>query len=409
MGFNFSQIVRRILSGLYYEPSVGWYYNSHDGLYYKLEDGQFLPWNSDERNDEYLQPSVTEIENTSLGDSGLVEQGSSEVSLISEGDPPPQSTSDWLEETLIDLYLSGYSNNQENVGCSSTFEKDGDLGQMEEERESCDKVSEEENWLAQYGQVVKSDDMAALTLPLTDLWEWKLVQEKSKKRDKVMRLVGRLIKRTAKLHPSVSAGPGFLKTAPISKVNLDLVQVETGKIYRLRSPSPDYLSSLLTYDSSDPTKDWCFPRLELEMLSSLSDPTIPSNTICLKSSRASSLNDKSVFVKIHTQKYRDRAAERRALHGINGIGIGQRDSFDEAVARSSPVEEFETNLLGNQRYGRMVLERMGWKEGEGIGNTKKGMLQPLQVAGNKGTAGLGWSNERGLSSDVYLPSVKKQK
>ena len=34
-------------------------------------------------------------------------------------------------------------------------------------------------------------------------------------------------------------------------------------MYKLRNPSPKYLASLSTYDSSDPTKDWAFPDLSV--------------------------------------------------------------------------------------------------------------------------------------------------
>lgn len=37
----------------------------------------------------------------------------------------------------------------------------------------------------------------------------------------------------------------------------------SGKVYRLRRPGTKYLSSLSTYDSSNPTKDWGFPDLDI--------------------------------------------------------------------------------------------------------------------------------------------------
>lgn len=44
----------------------------------------------------------------------------------------------------------------------------------------------------------------------------------------VSRLVGRLVRRSVKLHPSVPSGGRLLKTAPICEVRLDLVRVKTG-------------------------------------------------------------------------------------------------------------------------------------------------------------------------------------
>lgn len=37
----------------------------------------------------------------------------------------------------------------------------------------------------------------------------------------------------------------------------------TGRIYRLRIPSLQYLASLSVYDASNPTKDWGFPQLSI--------------------------------------------------------------------------------------------------------------------------------------------------
>lgn len=38
-------------------------------------------------------------------------------------------------------------------------------------------------------------------------------------------------------------------------------------MYKLRTPSGGYLASLPVYDSSNPTKDWGFPGLSVDMLS----------------------------------------------------------------------------------------------------------------------------------------------
>ena len=49
----------------------------------------------------------------------------------------------------------------------------------------------------------------------------------------IARLVGKLMKRSAKLHPSVPSGGGILRTAPIREVHLDLVRVTTGLHFAL--------------------------------------------------------------------------------------------------------------------------------------------------------------------------------
>jgi hypothetical protein len=69
--------------------------------------------------------------------------------------------------------------------------------------------------------------------------------------------------------------------------------------------------------------------------------------------------------------YRDRAAERRTLHGGFGVGPGQKNSIvGENDLPSSPAssgrEEAAAEALnmsfGADSYARKLLESMGWKE-----------------------------------------------
>lgn len=100
--------------------------------------------------------------------------------------------------------------------------------------------------------------------------------------------------------------------------------------------------------------------------------------------------------------YRDRAAERRALHGGFGVGPGQKISSnsDDSVplnASTDPEEalsESLNNSFGAGSYARRMLENMGWKEGEALGCSNKGLVEPLQAMGNKGSARLGWTESR---------------
>lgn len=87
---------------------------------------------------------------------------------------------------------------------------------------------EEENWRAQYGQVIKSEDSNP-NIPVLDLWDWAMVSGVKKDgKGQVTRLVGRLVRQSTKLHPSMSSGGRLLKTAPIYEVHLDLVRVTSG-------------------------------------------------------------------------------------------------------------------------------------------------------------------------------------
>ncbi|KAK3160471.1 hypothetical protein QOZ80_1BG0059950 [Eleusine coracana subsp. coracana] len=261
-----SQLYYHASTGFYHDPVAGWYYSSKDGQYYIYENGNYVPLTTDlgnepkahhpcdEANQDVAEPAIPEDENETLG--------------------PP---SEWMEETLINLYLSGYTNREANVqsslGNTCTNEEDRNetagkftadnasslndatLPQNEDEMETKDSTfvheslgEEEEKWLSQYGQVERINDDLPL-LPTIDLWDWEMVRhpESVSEGQPLARLVGCLSRSSSKLHPSLPSRGGLLRTAPVCEVHLDIVRVLTGKLYRLRNPSRKYLTSLSTY------------------------------------------------------------------------------------------------------------------------------------------------------------------
>lgn len=70
-----------------------------------------------------------------------------------------------------------------------------------------------------------------------DLWDWAMVRETIKKKKhgrkkkyRVARLVGKLVKPSTKLHPSMPSGGTLFKTAPIREVHLAFVRVSSGPL-----------------------------------------------------------------------------------------------------------------------------------------------------------------------------------
>ncbi|XP_014498619.1 uncharacterized protein LOC106759793 isoform X1 [Vigna radiata var. radiata] len=487
-----SQLYFHASSGFYHDPNAGWYYSSRDGAYYKFEDGNYvlLDSNKDDNADTYLGKETTTespqqisegndiedyfsfLENRSetnqqtriLANEALDDGTNSVSSPTSERPPPPPS--EWLEDTLIDLYLSGYKNiavsevdgvtvpletddgyntlaadaysktyevegewnpNQvgengladtksivdEGVAYNNSYElEEGEwIPDMEDECDIADRstidegvLSDEEKWRAQYGQVTESGKDLVLEVPIVDLWDWEMVTRfKRDEKDKVARLVGRLVRPSAKQHPSIPSGGGKLRSAPICEAHLDLVRVRTGQVYRLRNPSAKYMASLSTYDSSNPTKHWDFPQLspnrKITQLSKSSESSASvSDDIPVEKDLSALPSQPSVSKQIKHQ-YRDRAAERRILHGGFGMGPGQKNLPDVYNSPSSPdagcPQEAASEALemsfGAGSYARKLLKSMGWKEGEGLGSSTKGLVEPIQPVGNVGTAGLGWS------------------
>ncbi|WVZ72451.1 hypothetical protein U9M48_020910 [Paspalum notatum var. saurae] len=451
-------------TGFYHDPVAGWYYSSIDGQYYTYKNGNFVPLMTDLGNEattsyrydganqdvlecSCLETAIPDDENETLG-------------------PPSQ----WMEETLINLYLSGYSNKEANaensLGNTHINEEDisettgNKLGsftsdiasatlndakseQTEDEMETKNSTvvheslgEEEEKWLAQYGQVERVNDDPPL-LPTIDIWDWDVIQDCVSKGQPVARLVGCLSRGSSKLHPSLPARGGLLRTAPVREVHLDLVRVSTGKLYRLRNPSRKYLASLSAYDSSNPTKDWKFPDIYANPdinLNKQSAAKCHSVLLADESSierGVSAANAKAItgllnsVSKMHddvrlfhflfskeekkTKAYRDRAAERRTLHGRLGIGPGQRQSniinFDEY--EEEDIDSMETSMSVDMNFcssglhsAKRIMESMGWKEacvyhsGEALGKSGDGIVEPIQPTINRHGAGLGWNQTR---------------
>uniref|UniRef100_UPI00398F4783 angiogenic factor with G patch and FHA domains 1 isoform X2 n=1 Tax=Pristiophorus japonicus TaxID=55135 RepID=UPI00398F4783 len=94
--------------------------------------------------------------------------------------------------------------------------------------------------------------------------------------------------------------------------------------------------------------------------------------------------------------YKDRAAKRRQVVGSDGIY--RRDDAPASVN----VEICDSNK------GRKMLEKMGWKKGEGLGKESCGIKEPIQVQLHQSQAGLGATAPLSIE-DVQMFSSKKQK
>ncbi|KAK1268521.1 hypothetical protein QJS04_geneDACA005087 [Acorus gramineus] len=362
-------------SGFYHDPNAGWYYSSRDGIYYAFENGGYVP---------------LEIEKTL---ENPIRMMSLKMTLHHLHGIPLDlgvETKDTCEASHDDTSKECPCADHEGMACEEIQEDQSSPRNIQDTPESSgrihseDNLSDEQNWLAQYGQVVPLESEGPPTFPVVDLWNWELVRQQIKKKNKkkkkkkiVSRLVGRLVNQSTKLHPSMPAGGRLLKTAHICEVHHDLVRVASGKVYKLRSPSVKYLASLSVYDSSNPTKDWGFPdfdvgknSIESSDIDRIQGSEISdADTFCMDLPAES---DQPAYILNKEKKlsYRDRAAERRSLHGGFGIGPGQKNANsiegEESSSQSVNLEEAQAEALnmsfGSGSYARRLLEGMGWKE-----------------------------------------------
>ncbi|XP_019942299.2 angiogenic factor with G patch and FHA domains 1 isoform X1 [Paralichthys olivaceus] len=95
-------------------------------------------------------------------------------------------------------------------------------------------------------------------------------------------------------------------------------------------------------------------------------------------------------------KYKDRAEYRR--QAVGSEGVFQRDD-----APASVHEE-----ISEVNKGRKMLEKMGWKKGEGLGKGGTGMKNPIELKIRKSQSGLGAGAAMSLDS-VSTTKSKSQK
>uniref|UniRef100_A0A4W3GHE9 Angiogenic factor with G patch and FHA domains 1 n=1 Tax=Callorhinchus milii TaxID=7868 RepID=A0A4W3GHE9_CALMI len=94
--------------------------------------------------------------------------------------------------------------------------------------------------------------------------------------------------------------------------------------------------------------------------------------------------------------YKDRAGRRR--HVVGSDCIYQKDDAPASVN----VE------IGGTNKGRKMLEKMGWKKGEGLGKGSCGIKEPIQVHLHQSHTGLGAAVPLGIE-DVQMVKSKNEK
>ncbi|KAM6111472.1 LOW QUALITY PROTEIN: angiogenic factor with G patch and FHA domains 1-like [Phoenicopterus ruber ruber] len=99
---------------------------------------------------------------------------------------------------------------------------------------------------------------------------------------------------------------------------------------------------------------------------------------------------------VKNPKYKDRAGKRGET--IGSEGTFQRDDIPASVY----IE------ISNSNKGHKMLEKMGWKKGEGLGKDGGGMKDPIHLQLHKMHAGLGTSRPASIEDVLIIQSKNKK-
>lgn len=106
--------------------------------------------------------------------------------------------------------------------------------------------------------------------------------------------------------------------------------------------------------------------------------------------------------------YRDRAKERRLKYGQPDRVIPLEPKFPTSVEStiSSPIVKTQ-EPLGLDNRGAVLMSKMGWREGTGLGKSGHGRVDIVKLESHVGTSGLGTKSYRVDPSLSYKEAVKR--
>ncbi|CAI8016755.1 RNA-binding protein 5-A [Geodia barretti] len=98
--------------------------------------------------------------------------------------------------------------------------------------------------------------------------------------------------------------------------------------------------------------------------------------------------------------YRDRAKERREKYGTPAVVPGWKKRLEREIdkAKFSKYEQPTVEGLKEDNLGNKMLQAMGWNEGQGLGKSNQGIVEPVKAEMRQVGAGLG---ARGSSHGLY--------
>ncbi|CAO1355886.1 unnamed protein product [Diamesa hyperborea] len=120
----------------------------------------------------------------------------------------------------------------------------------------------------------------------------------------------------------------------------------------------------------------------------------------------------------NSQSYRDRAKERRKKYGeVDPVPVNRsKERFQREMEKQASIQtSYQAKTLASQpisesNVGNKLLQKMGWKEGTGLGRTNQGRTEIIETEARVANAGLGskHANFAAGAGDDYKTYIKKQ-
>jgi len=138
----------------------------------------------------------------------------------------------------------------------------------------------------------------------------------------------------------------------------------------------------------------------------------PNQEVLMKHTQLSDLHRTNLqeFRKKNAAQYRDRAKERRQKFGVTDPPPKKRRQQQQPEADAPvPFEQPTRDGLSADNRGSKLMQKMGWSQGQGLGKTHQGIVDPVEAQQRNSSAGLG---ARGASYNItpgatYKESVKQ--
>ena len=111
-------------------------------------------------------------------------------------------------------------------------------------------------------------------------------------------------------------------------------------------------------------------------------------------------------------KYRDRAKERRSKFGDDDKPPPNRfkEKFMKAMDKSSSsggTDLASAPKVAGSNIGNKMLQKMGWKDGQGLGKNKQGRTDIILAQQRTQGSGLGTQQSSGNPNDSYKENARK--